>query len=578
MSGIRSHVLSLLTALAFGCGGGDASSAGPGTTSVAAAQLEINLTDAPGDFSEVVVTIDGIEIETTKSNGLVPLTLNIDVPVGGPVIFVNRAEGSVTVDLNNLTGGRTMRLATGEVPGGRITKIRLHVIESSVNGTPTPWVREAVAGARRSLVKMTRSVKAGIDIVPRNVHVDGNSLNRVTIDFNAKKSIVLHTKKGKNGQPNTIEYHLKPVIFLLESESTAAPATTIAAGLNFPRAIAYQHGNPDDTSDDRIVVASTGSLGVGPDSNASTVVRFNPNDFDGIAAQSLAESGPATERVVVGPNLRDVSSDELLAGWHAIDAVEDRAIVGLAPDTMTISYRLELPVDKLVATTQVPSISGGGPAWCITYETETTEIVVDKKGKSNSVTTTRGQVALFEPAISPDPIVLIADAPENPTDILFVPGYPAGRFGTVYIACRGKKGDDGKDDRLLAATLILEGLTLRVDGPVLSYGDKEIDFINEPVGLALNTTGDGIWIPQRGNGFIHLLDLDLNPIDILNTGLGPNALNGIEVLAFPALAGLSAEPQVLLLTNTQGDDEPANDDPLDEDDSAISSIEAVVPR
>ena len=566
MFAIRCLSLALLPMVLFGCGGGGGGDEGPGGTSVVpvtSTQLEINLTDAPGDFTEVVVTIDRIEISTTRSEGLVPLKLNLDGPVGGAVIFVNRDEGSLTVDLNRLTNGRSIKLATGEVPDGYITRIRLHVVDSDVNGTPTPWVREALAGAPRERVKLPSKGRTGIDILPRNVLITGGSPSRVTIDFNAQKSIVLHTKKGKNGEPDKAEFHLKPVIFLLESESTATPPTTIAAGFNFPRGLAYMRGDPNDPSDDRIAVANTGTLSFGPESNANTVVRFDPNDFTGIAARNIADPELFAERATVGSALRDISGIEMLAGWQAIDAVDDRAIVRLAPDDLSVSTRFGLPVDKLLAITQAPSVVGAGPAWLVVYQ---------DGGKKGS------RVAYFDPALGPDPIVLIDNAPENPTDILFVPGYPAGRLGTVYLAARGKNFNDTKDDRLLAAAIVFDGQTVRVDGSIIEQNNVGIDFLNEPIGMGLNVTGDGIWVAQRGNGFIHLLGLDLDPLDILNTGLGGNALNGIEVLAFPALAGLETEPQVLLLTNTLGDDDPASDDPLDEDDPAISSVEAVVPR
>ena len=71
---------------------------------------------------------------------------------------------------------------------------------------------------------------------------------------------------------------------------------------------------------------------------------------------------------------------------------------------------------------------------------------------------------------------------------------------------------------------------------------------------------------------------DLNPVDILNTGLGPNSLNGIEVLRYPALAGFTTEPEVLMITNTLGEDDRNNDSPIDEDANAISSIDVVIPR
>jgi len=568
MSGIRSHTLSLLTALAFGCGGGDASSAGPGTTSAATAQVEINLTDAPGSFSEVVVTIDGIEIETTKSNGLVPLTLNIDVPVRGPVIFINRAEGSVTIDLNRLTGGRTMKLASGEVPDGHIRKIRLHVIESDVNGTPTPWVREAVAGAPRMQVKMAGIIKNGIDIIPRNVRVEGGSLSEMTIDFNASKSIVLHTIKGANGRNDTAEYHLRPVIFLLESESMATPPTTIATGMNYPRGTAYMRGDENTLSDDRIVVINTGENGVQAESNAGTVLRFNPNDFLGTAPFNASDPAQPVDRQAMGKELRDVSGIEELSGWQSVDVLQKNSIVSLDPVDITISSRIDLPVEHIYALTQAPGVIDDGPAWVIAYHVDT----VDANGKKK----TKRPVAYLDPALGPNPIVLIEDIEFHASDIVFVPNYPAGRFGTVYVSMPGSKRDDPTDDRLFVATLVFDGNTVSVEGAPRVF--KDLDSWSEPIGMALNADGDGIWIAQRGNGFIHLVDLDLNPLNILNTGLGPNSLNGIEVLRNPALAGFRAEPEVLMITNTLGEDDRRNDDPLDEDQHAISSIDVLVPR
>ena len=237
---LRRLISPLALMLVCACGGG--------TSGSELAQLEVRLTDAPGDYTEVVVTIDNISVNTTQSSGFVDLDLNTEIGLGGAVIDVDKDNGTITVNLVELTNGANILLATGSLPGGTIEQIRLHLIEATVDGTQTPWVVEDVPGAVREALKVPSGFQSGIKIVPRNVDVPNGNLTSITLDFDAARSVVA---LGNRGNPNRgYDFLLKPVIFVLESESLLAPATTIADGFNFPRGVAYIEGDDEDDSDD----------------------------------------------------------------------------------------------------------------------------------------------------------------------------------------------------------------------------------------------------------------------------------------------------------------------------------------
>jgi hypothetical protein len=150
------------------------------------ARVEVRLTDSPGDFKEVKIDVQGVQVNNSEGNsGWVSLDIE---------------EG--VYDILKLTNGIDTLLGAIELPAGRIEQVRLILgsnnsvtIDSTIYDLGTPSAQQS-----------------GLKI---NLHADLTEGITYTIllDFDAARSIV---NRG-NGT-----YSLKPVIRALEEATNGA--------------------------------------------------------------------------------------------------------------------------------------------------------------------------------------------------------------------------------------------------------------------------------------------------------------------------------------------------------------------
>ena len=157
------------------------------------ARLNVRLTDAPGDYEEVNIDIQSVEIHSSGGNqnsGWVSL----DVESG-------------TYNILELTNGLDTLLATAELPAGKISQIRL--VLGNNNSVKINGVNNSLStpSAQQSGLKLNLNAEL----------TEGITYN-ITLDFDAARSIV---KKG-NGS-----YSLKPVIRALEAATSGAIKGTV---------------------------------------------------------------------------------------------------------------------------------------------------------------------------------------------------------------------------------------------------------------------------------------------------------------------------------------------------------------
>jgi Domain of unknown function (DUF4382) len=195
---MRRFVLLCLAAGAVACGAGSG-------------QVKLSLTDTPADLvnvSHVNITLDEIRVHDDASSS---------VPDGGPNAAQDGVDGpgwivlctdTQTVDLMQLTNGRFTPLCTQatadggiesrpiEVPAGRISQLRLHVVSAQLvfnDGTP-PASLTVPSGP-------TSGLKINVDQdVPKGGVLD------LKLDFNAASSI---------NRTGTGTYILTPVLSVL---------------------------------------------------------------------------------------------------------------------------------------------------------------------------------------------------------------------------------------------------------------------------------------------------------------------------------------------------------------------------
>jgi len=170
-----------LTALLLGCGGDGAVAArvegGTGT-------INVHLTDAPIDLSTVQsvdVTITGVIVYPAE--GSMP-----DPAPGSPISLMTHPE---TFNLLSLTGGATTLLASGEVPAGSYSRIRLEVSDAVLtykDGTTQPLKIEP------EKVDVPIAFDVGVD-----------EQSQVTLDFDAGASV-------KVNETSSEKLILRPVV------------------------------------------------------------------------------------------------------------------------------------------------------------------------------------------------------------------------------------------------------------------------------------------------------------------------------------------------------------------------------
>lgn len=166
------------------------------------ARLEIRLTDAPGDYEEVNIDIQSVQVNTSTENtesGWKSLAIE-------PGIY----------NVLKLTNGLDTLLGSIELPPGRVSQIRLVLGENNtvkIGGDVKPL---STPSAQQSGLKL--NVQADL--------VAGITYS-ITLDFDAARSIV---QKGNGG------YSLKPVIRTL-SEATSGAISGIVMPLESDPAV-----------------------------------------------------------------------------------------------------------------------------------------------------------------------------------------------------------------------------------------------------------------------------------------------------------------------------------------------------
>jgi len=149
--------------------------------------LEVRLTDAPGDYQEVNVDIQDVQVNTgTSDNGWTSLQVKKGV-----------------YNLLKLTNGLDTLLGEIDLPAGRISQVRLILGENNTVKINNQVVTLSTPSAQQSGLK-----------IQVNTDINEGITYKILLDFDAARSIVSAGASGK--------YNLKPVIrSVVEAENGA---------------------------------------------------------------------------------------------------------------------------------------------------------------------------------------------------------------------------------------------------------------------------------------------------------------------------------------------------------------------
>lgn len=180
----------------------------------------MRLTDSPGDYEEVNIDIQGVEIhraEGNQSSGWVSLDVN---------------EG--VYDILTLANGLDTLLGSADLPSGRVSQIRLVLGSNNtvkINGEVKPL---ETPSAQQSGLK----VQVHTQLSPGVTYL-------ITLDFDAARSIVF---KGND------TYSLKPVIRAITEATTGAIEGQVLPAESMPAVFALDGA-------DTLATAYTDTLG-----------------------------------------------------------------------------------------------------------------------------------------------------------------------------------------------------------------------------------------------------------------------------------------------------------------------------
>ena len=142
------------------------------------ARLQVWLTDAPGDYDEVNIDIEGVQIHSSENdNGSGWTTLDVNAGV---------------YNLLEFTNGMELLLAEKEIPAGKISQIRLILGDNNTLKIGSDIFDLSVPSGQQS----------GLKLQVHETLTDGVTY-KILLDFHVAKSI----HQTGNGQ-----YKLKPVI------------------------------------------------------------------------------------------------------------------------------------------------------------------------------------------------------------------------------------------------------------------------------------------------------------------------------------------------------------------------------
>ncbi|WP_163323860.1 DUF4382 domain-containing protein [Draconibacterium mangrovi] len=155
----------------------DDNKAGTGT-------LKVNLTDAPAEYSKVLVDIQGLRINVNDADTTEGNWMDLELDTMGQI------------DLLELMNGVSIQLSDDEIPAGYLSQIRLILGENN----------QLVIGDDTLDMDTPSAQQSGLKVNVHDSVADGETFSMM-LDFDAEKSVV---DKG-NGS-----YSLKPVLTVIK--------------------------------------------------------------------------------------------------------------------------------------------------------------------------------------------------------------------------------------------------------------------------------------------------------------------------------------------------------------------------
>ncbi|SFH43514.1 DUF4382 domain-containing protein [Pedobacter insulae] len=202
------------------------------------ANVQIRMTDAPGDFEEINLNVKEIVL----------------VSGGKPYVFAATTAQFNILDFRIGTNNPDILVASGDMPSGEITEIRLVLNEGNT----------IVVGGVESALTIPSGSSSGIKVkLTENPELVAGVGYSLLLDFDAAKSIVA-TGNGK--------YLLKPVVRGITAATTGLISGTVLPILSHPEILVIKGTDTVGT----VANTLTGKFTVGGLAAGTYAVKFAP--------------------------------------------------------------------------------------------------------------------------------------------------------------------------------------------------------------------------------------------------------------------------------------------------------------
>lgn len=263
----------LVLLIAVGCSDDDSTS--PGTVT-GNGTLKMYMTDAPGDYDAVNVTISSVSVhyadgteETEEEGELAPSKASADEGT-----WIEVSAETMTIDLLTLANGATFMIGTTELAAGQYTQVRLAVesAEVIIDGETIPLTIPS------SVIKL---------IHPFTIEAD--AITELVLDFDAQRSV--NVTGGNNPT-----YKMNPTIRIAEAIQSGAITGTVTNPGDGATAAAYVGDELVTTS---VVDTATGAF---------TLAFLPQGTYTVVLTSVLEQEITVTDAAVSAGNTTDVGS------------------------------------------------------------------------------------------------------------------------------------------------------------------------------------------------------------------------------------------------------------------------------
>lgn len=253
-------VLGMMVAVAVSCS--DNNLSGPETDK---AHMNVHLTDAPGEYQEVNIDVQGLRIHYTPSSSD---TADADSADGK---WIDLPVEPMTINLLELTNGVDTLLASAELDPGSYQELRLILGDENT----------VMVDSMSHNLKVPSGQQSGYKIKFKTDLEAGEELD-VTVDFDAARSV---HKAGKSGK-----YILKPVLkaFVEDSDEMGSIEGTV---------------EPVEAEPDVFAILNEDTTGTQPDEDGNFLLQ-------GLEAGQYDLSIEPTNNQYSDTTLTDVTVDE----------------------------------------------------------------------------------------------------------------------------------------------------------------------------------------------------------------------------------------------------------------------------